>query len=76
VRLSILVLWWRDHALDGPVDAGNYKAATEEFEMVVEATTRFWEAPQDLCIVELGVPWHIGSSFAQYLGDAAIYRLK
>jgi hypothetical protein len=44
--------------------------------MVVEATTRFWEAPQDLCIVELGVPWHIGSSFAQYLGDAAIYRLK
>jgi hypothetical protein len=30
--------------------------------MAVEAAPRFWEAPLDLCIIELGLPWHIGSS--------------
>jgi hypothetical protein len=59
---SRVVFCWCDHALDGPVDAGNYDAAAEEFQMALEAIARFWEAPQDSCIIELGVPWHIGSS--------------
>jgi hypothetical protein len=57
-----MVLCWRDRALDGLVDADKCEAAAEEFQMALEAAARFWEAPQDLYIVELGVPWHIGSS--------------
>jgi hypothetical protein len=52
---SRMVLCWHDRVLNGPVDASNYEVAVEEFQMAVEAASRFWEAPQDLCIVELGV---------------------
>jgi hypothetical protein len=56
-----MVLWWYDYVLNGPIDTGSCKGAAEEFQMAPEAAGRFWEAPQDMCIVELGVPWHIGS---------------
>jgi hypothetical protein len=48
-----MVLCWRDRALDGLVDADKCEAAAEEFQMALEAAARFWEAPQDLYIVEL-----------------------
>jgi hypothetical protein len=51
-----MVLCWHDHALYDPVNAGNCEAANEEFQMVPDMATRFWEASQDSCIVERGVP--------------------
>jgi hypothetical protein len=57
-----MVLCWSDRPLDGPIDGCSCEAAVEEFQMGPEAAARFWEAPQDLCIVELWLPWHIGSS--------------
>jgi hypothetical protein len=57
-----MVLCWHNHALDGLVNADNCEPAVEEFQMAPKVVARFWEAPQDLWIVELGVLWHIGSS--------------
>jgi hypothetical protein len=57
-----MVLCWRDRALEGPADAGNCGAVAEEVQMAPTTGGRFCEAPQDSCIVELGVPWHMGSS--------------
>jgi hypothetical protein len=42
----------------------SYKVVPEEFRMGLQAAARFWEAPQDACIVELWLPWHIGSSLS------------
>jgi hypothetical protein len=36
VRHSGMVLCWCERALDGPIDASNYKAVAEEFQMVLE----------------------------------------
>jgi hypothetical protein len=62
-----MVLCWRDYAVDNLVDSYNCKAAAKEFQMAVEAAARFWEAPQNLCIIELQVPSHIGSSLCTLL---------
>jgi hypothetical protein len=57
-------LCWSDRALDGPVEGCSCEAVPEEFQMGPQDAARFWEAPQDACIVELWVPWHIGSSLS------------
>jgi hypothetical protein len=59
---SGMVLCWRDRALEGPIDANNYEAAVEEVQVALATGERLQEAPQDSCIVEFRMPWHIGSS--------------
>jgi hypothetical protein len=59
-----MVLCWSDRTLDSPVEGCTYEAIPEEFQMGPQDAARFWEAPQDPCIVELWLPWHIGSSLS------------
>jgi hypothetical protein len=59
-----MVLCWSDRIVDGLVDGCSCEAVPEEFRMGPQAVVRFWEAPQDACIVELWLPWHIGSSLS------------
>ena len=59
-----MVLCWSNCVLDGPARGCSYKAVLEEFCLGSQATARFWEAPQDACIIELWLPWYFGSSLS------------
>ena len=53
-----------DRALDNLAEGCSCKAVPEEFWMGPQTAARFWEALQDMCIVELWLHWHIGSSLS------------
>ena len=50
-----MVLYCCEYFLNDLVKDGNCKTTAEEFQMVAVTATRFSEALQDLCIVEVGV---------------------